>query len=403
MIMIRVQSLCILLVLVISVHAQKTVPGRVLIAGTTNPVSSANVYLSSTSIGTVSDDKGNFTFQRFPEGRYDLIVSCIGYETYQLSIRSDELPPQLTIFLKPQVSELQEVVLEPYDKDGWQQWGDVFIDNFIGTSEFAQDCRLINKNVLKLRLGKKTNILKVSATGQLLIENNALGYILKYDLTRFEFNLTTREFLYQGYPFFAEMVTTKKGLQKRWIENRETAYYGSLMHFMRSISQNTIKEDKFEVRQWIEVLPEEKKRIKEIYPQLSKKVTGIHPDSLAYYQSVMKQMDSSRILINVLLSKKDITHAIDNTTTGLQFSEISVVYLPKINPLAYTKYLPKNRMYEPVESSVSQAPGTMVSVLGNGSFFEGINLITAGYWSWWEKMCNKLPYDYQPPVKDISK
>jgi hypothetical protein len=78
----RIQSLCILLILCISVNAQKTLSGRVMIAGTTNPVPSANVYLSSTSIGTTSDDKGNFIFRRFPEGRYDLIVSCIGYETY---------------------------------------------------------------------------------------------------------------------------------------------------------------------------------------------------------------------------------------------------------------------------------------------------------------------------------
>lgn len=420
--MMRVQSLCILLVLVISANAQKTLPGRVMIAGTTNPVPSANVYLSSTSVGTVSDEKGNFTFQRFPEGRYDLIVSCIGYETYQLSIRSDELPAQLNIFLKPQVGELQEVILEPYDKDGWQQWGKLFMDNFIGTSEFSEDCRLLNKEVLRLRMGKKTNILKVNATGQLQIQNNALGYILKYDLTRFEFNTDTKEFLYQGYPFFEEMSTVKKSLQKRWIANREIAYYGSLMHFLRSVYQNTIKQEKFEVRQWVDLPEAERKRIKEIYPRQSKKLiakrttvfnqngqsfvvdekdtaTIIHPDSLDYYKSVMKQIDNRSILINVLLSKKDITREIDNVTTGLQFSEIAIVYTPKINPPAYTKYLPRNQMFEPVTSSLSQAPGKTVLVLSNGSFFEGINLVTAGYWSWWEKMCNKLPYDYEPALK----
>lgn len=422
--MIRIQLLCLLLVSVISVNAQKTLPGRVMIAGTTTPVPSANIYLSSTSIGTVSDEKGNFTFQRFPEGRYDLIVSCIGYETYQLSIRSDELPTKLDIFLKPLVGELQEVILEPYDKDGWREWGNLFMENFIGASEFAQDCRLLNKEVLRLRLGKKTNILRVSATGQLLIENNALGYILKYDLTRFEFNLNTNEFLYQGYPFFEEMSTTKKSLQKKWITNRETAYYGSLLHFMRSMYHNTIKEDKFEVRQWINVPPAERKRIKEIYPRESKKIVTIktavvrrngkatlikeveedssnviHPDSLAYYRSVMKQIDNDLIFIDVALSKKDIASAVDSTTIGLQFSEIAVVYLPKTNPVEYAKYIPKNQMFEPVRSSVALAPGKAVSVLSNGSFFEGINLVTTGYWSWWEKMCNKLPYDYDPAAK----
>lgn len=420
--MIRVQSLCILLALVISVNAQKTLPGRVMIAGTTNPVPSANIYLGNTSTGTVSDDKGNFTFQRFPEGRYDLVVSCIGYETYQLSIRSDQLPAQLNIFLKPKIEELQEVILEPYDKDGWQQWGKIFMDNFIGTSEFSEDCKLINKDVLRLRLGKKTNILKVSATGQLLIENNALGYILKYDLSRFEFDLNTNEFLYQGYPFFEEMTTTKKALQKRWIANRETAYYGSLMHFMRSVYHNTIKQEKFEVRQWVDVPEAERRRIKDIYPRQSKKLiakritvvnqngqsfvvdvkdtaTIIHPDSLDYYKSVMSQIDSKQIFINVLLSGKDIASVIDSVTIGLQFSRITVAYPPKRNPVEYAKYIPRNQVFEPVRSSLSQTPGKMVLVLSNGSFFEGTNLVTTGYWSWWEKMCNKLPYNYEPAVK----
>ena len=189
--------------------------------------------------------KGKFTIHNFPAGRYELVVSCIGYTTEVITISSAQLPPSLTVLLKPNVKELQEVIVEPYDKNGWEKWGSFFIENFIGTSAFASDCKLLNKDVVKFRFNKKNNSLKAMSSEQLVIENKALGYLLKYDLIRFEFDFNTRMFIYQGYPLFEEMDTKRKGLQKRWLANREDAYYGSLMHFMRSLYRNKLIEQHF--------------------------------------------------------------------------------------------------------------------------------------------------------------
>jgi len=256
-----------------------------------------------------------------------------------------------------------------------------------------------------------------------VIENNALGYILKYDLSLFEYNLDTREFVYQGYPFFEEMPVNRKGLEKRWIENRQTAYYGSLMHFMRSLHDDQLKEQQFEVREWINIPDREKKRVKEIYQAQSKKVTYkkttvtkgnyvlsvnekdttniIHPDSLAYYQSIIKQADEENILINILLTSKDL---IDKTNSGpvrLNYKpHIQVIYLDKKNPLEYQPYVPPSYRFAPVRSDIYRSADQPIFVLPNGSYYEGASLITGGYWAWWEKMCNKLPFDYMPPVKN---
>jgi hypothetical protein len=100
------------------------------------------------------------------------------------------------------------------------------------------------------------------------------------------------------------------------------------------------------------------------------------------------------------LSKKDITRPIDSVTIGLQFLEIAVIYPPKKNPPGIQS-ISQNTGVWPVASSRIPGPEqTLISVFEVMEvFLMACNLITTGYWSWWEKMCNKLPYDYEPAAK----
>jgi hypothetical protein len=423
----RLRSILFLLLLSSFVYGQNKLSGRVLIAGSSKPVPFANVYLSNTSVGTITDEKGNFVITDFPKGRFDLVVSSLSYEIYHQTIQSNKLPLLAEIFLVPKARELKEVILAPYDIDGWEKWGKLFMENFIGTSSFSQDCKLLNKEVVKLRLDKKTNTIKAFATDQLLIENHALGYILKYDLTAFEYNLDTKVFYYKGYPFFQKMNTRSKALERRWNSNRETVYYGSLMHFLRSVYQDKIAQQQFEVREWVEVSEQERKRVNIEYNEhswkrvakengiivggiwlgatyyiyVNMKDTGrfIHADTMAYYKSVIKQEGEKNVLVDILLEKKNIAFVIDSLTMGLKFGSIEVVYVPKKNLQEYKNAIPKNLWYLPVASNLNRIADKPVSVFANGSFFDGLNLVTDNYWSWWEKMCNLLPYEYQPPLK----
>ncbi len=401
--------------------AQVSFKGKVISADTRQPIISANVYLSNTSVGTVTDAKGEFTLQRFPVGRYDLVVSFIGYETYRLEIRSDQLPNHLEIMLHPKANELQEVIVEAYDKNGWDKYGKIFTDNFIGTAAFAQDCKLTNPDAIHFRFDKNRNVIKATADEQLLIENHALGYILKYNLSRFEFNPDTKEFFFQGFPFFEEMQTDRRGLSKRWVENRQAAYYGSITHFMRSLYRNKLSENEFEIRKLVEVSAAERKRVETIYRNIPKGIrarqktlitgtgkeitvkdsTGAIPeDSISYYESVVKQSDKSLVLLNTLLNADSLAMAIDSFTVGLLFDgQIQVAYKPLRNPFEYQGYLPRNAYSAPVNSVIYIIRGKPVIVLANGSYFEGSEMMIQGYWAWWEKMCTKLPYEYWPPPK----
>jgi hypothetical protein len=393
--------------------AQQALRGKVIASDSKQPIHLANVFLSNTSIGTVTNAEGIFVLDRFPQGRFDVVISCIGYETYVTTIQYAQLPAFIEVVLKPKVNILQEVVVEPYEKNGWERYGKFFIENFIGTSALAADCKLKNPETIRFRYNKKENILRAFADEPIVLENRALGYILRYDLKVFEYNYGTRIFYFQGYPLFEDIETDRKRLLNRWERNRTEAYYGSMMHFMRSLFRNQLIEEGFEIRKLIKVSEEEKKRVRNIYNSRTyinsngnivvndSLLANGNKDSADYYRKVMRQPEKMAVLINQLLPGDSIAFAIDSFTAGLYFDDhLQVTYKYKQVPDEYVRtnslsVQPKT----PVVSEIVLPRKNAIAVLANGSYFEGLDLITSGYWGWWEKLATMLPFDYKPPKK----
>jgi hypothetical protein len=277
----------------------------------------------------------------------------------------------------------------------------------------AQDCELQNKEVLKFRLNRKENILYVTADDRLDIENRFLGYHLKYDLVSFEFNMRTHVMVYQGYPLFKDIETKRNGLKKRWLANREDAYYGSMMHFMRSLYRNKLIEQEFEVRRLIKVSDAEKERVSKIYRAQMVTQMGmggnivignvnedINPDSAAYYRKVMQKPESMNVLINRVLTGDSIAYAIDSTIAGFNFKDyLHIVYKPKIAPLEYYWSIHQAYIKAPISSEIRRTSTDPIMVWSNGTYHEGTTMVSSGYWGFAEKIAELLPIDYWPPPK----
>src|SRR5882757_10263079 len=165
--------------------------GSVRDSASGNPLAGVSVFLNSTSKGTVTRADGTFVLPGIPPGRYQMVISAIGYETIVLEISSRNLPPALKIALRVKAAELEAFTVEPYMKDGWQRFGKFFLDNFIGTTDNASSCSIKNRNVLRFHFYKKSNKMSVTATDPLIIENKALGYDLEYRLERFVVDYTS--------------------------------------------------------------------------------------------------------------------------------------------------------------------------------------------------------------------
>ncbi len=227
-------------------------------------VPSASVFFSNTSLGTVADRDGLFFLDGIAAGRYELVVSSVGFETNVQQLQTEQWPASITITLTTKQDELPEVVVGGYTKETWAKWGTFFIENFLGTTPFSAECKIKNHEVIQFRNYTKRNELKAIANEPLIIENRALGYRIKYQLELFQFNFKTSIFHYSGYPLFEPLEKKGEKTKPRWDRNRNAAFYGSKMHFMRSLYRNQLAENGFEVRFMQRILNAEKERVKKI-------------------------------------------------------------------------------------------------------------------------------------------
>jgi hypothetical protein len=142
---------------------------------------------------------------------------------------------------------MEDVVVKASNevKDGWEKYGNFFVDNFIGKTDNSKACTITNPEVLKFYFYKKRNRLKVLASEPLQIVNMALGYKIKYALDSFVHEYGTEPGIYTGYPLFEEMAAVDSVQLSNWQENRLKAYNGSILHFMRSVYNKTLAEEGF--------------------------------------------------------------------------------------------------------------------------------------------------------------
>ena len=396
-------SICFLFFCCFIGNSQKLLKGIVIDEQNSKPIVNASVFLNTTSFGTVTNSQGNFELA-IPNGRYELIVSSIGYTTYNQTIYTDKIQDFITIRLKLKTLVMETVIIEPYEKDGWEKWGNFFLERFIGTSAYAQNCKIENIGVIHFRNSKKNNELTAIADEPLIIVNKALGYTIRYQLENFSYNFKSHYLVYAGYPFFQPMKGNSHK-QKRWGENRSEAYFGSMMHFMRSVYRNKIIEENFELRSLQKIPNYEKQRVKAAFTSNQHRVersdgtiiaTPINKDTANYYNRILSQPDYKDIIGRNLLTGDSTAYAVDSTTAGLDFKNyLLIIYKNKPAPPEYRQRFPKSSTAMMSEIVlINQRP---VEIRANGSYYNPIDLLSTGYWAWSETIAMMLPFDYVPP------
>jgi hypothetical protein len=358
-----------------------TLSGVVTDSAGNKPLAGASVFLNSTSIGTITHADGSFALKGIPRGKYQLVISAIGYSTFVTDINGNQSSPELKISLHQKATELTAFTVEPYLKDGWQRWGKFFLDNFIGTMNNAGSCTIKNKDALRFHFSRKNNRLTVTATETLIIENDALGYDLEYRLEEFSSDFNSNIVIYLGYPFFREMTTKREGRRQRWEQHRQEAYTGSIMHFMRSLYIGHLRDEGFILQQSIKEPNQEKQRIKSIYHPDPPKPDTFSIDTLHHFREVLRQPD---FLPRTILIKGDslLTVYADQTKALFFNGKLSVIYGDAKKGVAYRG------------SAIQLVTPAMIIVEENGNYNPPQEILSSGFWGQSEKIANLLPMDY---------
>ena len=368
-----------------ALQAQTLIRGTVLDAETNKPLPGTSVFVSNTRIGTVTASDGTYHLQ-LPQGKYEVIFSAVNFVTRV--IPTNAVDSFTVVRMQPKVKELDEVVIRKYDPDGWRKWGQFFLDNFIGVNQFSEDCKLKNPKALRFYFDKKTNVMNATASEVLVIENKALGYILKYQMEDFTYDGRTKIVYYEGYPLFEEMKGSQRK-EKRWAENRLEAYEGSQLHFMRALYRNRLIEEGFDVHHLKKVKSAEKERVRNVIR------SGRRADSSLYYDRILSQPDEYDVMQAQVLTGDSVAYAVDSVTAGLTFPDyLDILYTKKEAHQKFMRLYPKARPGR--ESQVTLLNIDHVEVQADGSFYPTRNVLLLGYWSWSEKISAMLPFEYKP-------
>ena len=71
-----------------------------------------------------------------------------------------------------------------------------------------------------------------------------------------------------------------------------------------------------------------------------------------------------------------------------------MLYKNKVTPPEYRRYYPDNSAA--MLSEIILINGQAVEIQANGSYYQPLDLLSLGYWSWSEKIATMLPFDYSP-------
>ena len=389
MLIIRYLSLILFVIAPQVGQAQLTIRGQVRSGKTEEVLPFATVFLSNTTKGTVTNEKGQFTLNNVPPGRFELIVSYMGFVTLKVPVQTQD-QKSYKLLLKPSDNQLPDVTVKARrrrDPDRAKQLA-LFTDHFIGLSENAAQCRLINPEVLSFN--QTTDRLIATANEPLLIDNKALGYRIKFQLDQFIYEYDSYQIAYEGNPVFEAMRPVNAKESERWAENRKKAYLGSMMHFARALYRRQVSQEGFAFQRVIERRNRNGDLIR----------TGLPGDTTLTFPS----LSNDRQVVSLPMARyRALLDTIRSTDTQpvIAFKNlIQVTYTKEKEPLTFQKARRFSKFgYKIVpQSSLIRLLKPGLTVEANGQFWPPQGIRSEGYWSW-ELVADDLPFDYEPDAQ----
>ncbi len=351
-----------------------TISGTVLDEETGVPLSGVNIYLDGTLLGSVSDTSGYYKIDRIPLGTYTVVFSYVGYKlkAYKLTSRSpnDRL---ISTSMVRSVIELDSIHIRA-DPIGYLtrylRYISKFYDNFLGFTENANKCKILNPEVLIYNEYRGGEHIIIKASEPLVIQNDALGYEIYYDLESYIDDNDT--VFFYGKARFKELPAGSKRTEKSRAQKRDNAYNGSMKHLLLSLITNSTAREGFmifrvEGDSLSETSIREVENVSRLIEQTSKHSYELRLSNPTFV---------------VYTKEKDKRHIENRSTEDLieKYGQSS----------ALRDFL---RKYKKHQVSALESINDPVIIDENGNFKTPLNYITHGYLSL-ERTADLLPINY---------
>jgi hypothetical protein len=367
----------------------------------------ASVYVSGYKIATSTNNEGQFVLPKLAPGNYDILVQMIGYLPYSKNVIISDKSITINVLLTENATLLKEVVIKPDPNRAY--YIALFKDFFIGKTPNADECKILNTDVLNINDDIPNSILTIIASDFLVIENKALGYRIKYLLKNFEYNYRTKIIYYAGLSSFEEL-KGGSAKQKKWLKNREIAYHGSIQHFFKSLYANRVNEEGFVINK-LGTIPNPGRKPDSLINATIKRlisaqngiaITFNSSDSLSYWvkqrneSKVINTLNRGDVLVDTLVKSFNADLKMMNYKDALYIIYKNELETPSYNASGFKQSRPPD--LGNYQISVIDLLEPPVRFYANGGIFDPRSLLYKGYLAY-EKVADLVPMDYIPTTK----
>jgi hypothetical protein len=232
---------------VIAQPFNNSISGILLDKKTKEPLPSVNIYISNTTWGTTSNSNGSFKISSIIPGNHEVVFSMIGYETHsQICKLTDSSKIFIRIEMVPKVYEIKEVTVTAERPEQWFDDLEEFKDEFLGYSPYSYKCKIVNEYDINFTHPEE-KILVAESDKLIEVINYTLGYSVKCEIRKFEYNKAQKALWYSYLLFFTELDTNDLDVKDEWERNRKCRYKESLAFFLKTLFEDNLGDEGFEI------------------------------------------------------------------------------------------------------------------------------------------------------------
>lgn len=234
----------VLLTLLSITNQGQVISGIIIDKQTNEKVWYASVFISGTFIGTSSDENGEFQLELPNNTSMPLTISAVGYFSYLLD--DYKYGENHIIYLKPKTHKLTEVVVK--DESLVRQRAanmKRFKAEFLGNTQNSSRCEIMNEQDITFNYDNNDDTLQAFALNPIKIENKGLGYEFTYYLDEFTYIRESKITIYRGSIIFTDDLIDED--RRAYTRRRKTSYFGSRMHFLRALWDDSLRWNGFTI------------------------------------------------------------------------------------------------------------------------------------------------------------